>query len=259
MKICTSLIFVLVIALHALCFGGKYEIEGTVFDSHSASTTQTTRCKLPKITGAVIDMTTAFVPNQTHIPNAKITYQPIEVNNKLADIRNRKIIYSDTEGLFKLCNLSMGYSKSYICKYLVIAKSPGYGLAKEIVEFPDLNIYPNTSYDNVYFAFDISLGLWPKWTKQKHKAYIQGVLYLRYYADEGYEDYKTLSDVEIKVKGLKTKYKASIVSESGGEFETDYLKADTYILTTTYKNKTYRKKIVLPKSTTYNYIWVFNE
>lgn len=257
MKICVSLIFVLIIALQALCFGGKLRIEETVFDSHSASTTQTTRCKLPKITGEVKDMTTAFTFNQTYIPNAKITYQPLENNNKR--VGNQQIVYSDSEGLFKLCNLSMGYSKSYICKYLVIANSSGYGLAKEIVEFPGLDIYPNTSYRNEYFAFDIPLGLWPKWTKQRHKAYIQSVLYLRYYADEGYEDYKTLSDVEINVKGLKTKYKASIVSESGGEFETDYLKADTYILTTTYNNKTYRKKIVLPKNTTYNYKWVFNE
>jgi hypothetical protein len=246
----------LVIALQALCFGGKLQIEEAVFDSHSASTTQTIRCKLPRITGAVKDMTTVFTFNQTYIPNAKITYQPIEINNKPTDIRNRKI-YSDPEGLFKLCSLS--FNKSDICKYLVIAKSPGYGLAKEIIEFPGLDIYPNTGYRNEYFAFDISLGLWPKWTKQKHKAYIQGVLYLRYYADEGYEDYKTLSDVEIKVKGLKTKYKASVVSESGGEFETDYLKADTYILTTTYNNKTYRKKVVLPKSTTYNYKWIVEQ
>lgn len=160
MKICVSLIFVLIIALQALCFGGKLRIEETVFDSHSASTTQTTRCKLPKITGAVKDMTTVFTPNQTYIPNAKITYQPIETNNKPTDIRNRKIIYSDPEGFFELCSLS--FNKSDICKYLVIANSSGYGLAKEIVEFPGLDIYPNTSYRNEYFAFDIPLGLWPK-------------------------------------------------------------------------------------------------
>lgn len=251
MKIWLSLVFVLAIALQALCFGGKLRIEEAGFDFHSASTTQTTQCKLPKITGEVKDMTTVFTPNQTYIPNAKITYQPLEINNKR--VGNQQIVYSDSEGFYKLCNLSMGYSKNYICKYLVTAQSPGYGLAKEIVEFPDLSIYPNTSYRNEYFAFDISLGLWPKWTKQRHKAYIQGVLYLRYFADEGYEDFKTLSDLEITVKGIKTKYKASIVSESDGTFETDYLKADTYILTTIYNNKTYRKKIVLPKNTTYNY------
>lgn len=249
------LIIIFTVSLPTLCFGGKLRIEETVFDSHSATTTQ---CGLPKIVGGVKDMTTAFTFNQTYIPNAKITYQPLENNNKR--VGNQQIVYSDSEGLFKLCNLSMGYSKSDICKYLVIAKSTGYGLAKEIVEFPNLSIYPNTGYRNEYFAFDISLGLWPKWTKQKHKAYIQGILYLKYYdADEWYEDYKTLGNVGIKIKGIKTKHKTSIISESDGTFETDYLKADTYILTITYNNNIYRKKIVLPKNTTYNYKWIIEQ
>lgn len=111
MKICVSLIFVLVMALQALCFGGKLRIEETVFDFNEANTACLNDCEYPDIEGFT-EVGTNLILKEYYTYNS-----PFECETQ-----------ADTNGYFRFCDVPYYSENTQLFEYQIEGLNAGFGI-----------------------------------------------------------------------------------------------------------------------------------
>ncbi len=226
MKIFISF-FILFIAISTLSYAGKLQMEGSQFDLSAASTT-TCKNKTGNIHGFIErEMGWSYGGFDIPISGAKVTLDDLHRNFSDSTETN-------SDGYFKFCDLETSY-------YLVTANKKGYDTAKYVLPFQRREKGLNYNY---YPPEDASMQLYKKGkSPEKNSKITCSLIAIR-------ED---IENIKVTLKGMQTKYKVNLTTDTGLISEFDDLKADTYLLTAKKGRKTKTKRIKLEKNMIYQF------
>lgn len=194
MKINTYVIFVLVIALQSLCFGGKLKIEGTEFDLRA-----TTTCQPMYISGNTVDAT---YKDTTSINGVKLYLY--EVGGADWKWKKPTLVRSvvSKSGTYEFCGLDE------YTNYIITAYHNNYKAMRYCLDGA-------TDYNDSHFNILL-------YRKGKFKTNNQIVGYV---VEDGYP----LDNAKVTIQGARTKHK-EIAYTDFGDFYFGKLKPDTYTL-----------------------------